>query len=120
MNRLAIYKRDDFRCGYCGTRVRHIPWAEQKGKPRPPEASSVDHRIPKCRGGTNAPDNLVTCCDGCNTAKGRMTDVEFLAARPASANQKKLADAAITALARWEMAATPGGSDDEYRFTAND
>lgn len=36
------------------------------------------------------------------------------------ANQKQLADSAITALARWEMQMADGARDDEYRFTAND
>lgn len=48
------------------------------------------------------------------------TNDKTLATYTAAANQKKLADYAITALARWEMSARPGGKDDEYRFTAND
>lgn len=38
----------------------------------------------------------------------------------ASADQKRLADAAITSLARWEMGARNAAREDEYRFTAND
>lgn len=38
----------------------------------------------------------------------------------AKADQKKLADAAITALARWELRARNESREDEYRFTAND
>lgn len=38
----------------------------------------------------------------------------------ASADQKRLADSAITALARWEMGARKDAGDEEYRFTAND
>jgi integrase len=45
---------------------------------------------------------------------------ETLADYIADANQKKLADSAITALARWEMGQNRGELDDEYRFTAND
>lgn len=45
---------------------------------------------------------------------------DTLAAYVADANQKKLADSAITALARWEMGLERGDFDDEYRFTAND
>lgn len=48
------------------------------------------------------------------------TNDKTLAGYIEDTNQKKLADSAITALARWEMSATPGGHDDEYRFTAND
>lgn len=45
---------------------------------------------------------------------------ETLAIYTEGANQKKLADSAITALARWEMRITAGEESDEYRFTAND
>jgi len=48
------------------------------------------------------------------------TNDKTLATYTAAANQKRLADYAITALARWEMSSKPGGQDDEYRFTAND
>lgn len=36
------------------------------------------------------------------------------------ANQKRLADSAITALASWELRVRAGDQDDVYRFTAND
>ncbi|KPL67451.1 hypothetical protein SZ64_04630 [Erythrobacter sp. SG61-1L] len=45
---------------------------------------------------------------------------ETLAHYIESANQKRLADNAITALARWEMHSREGEKTDEYRFTAND
>lgn len=45
---------------------------------------------------------------------------ETLAGYIEGANQKKLADAAITALARWEMQAKSAQGDGDYRFTAND
>ncbi|WP_310530663.1 tyrosine-type recombinase/integrase [Novosphingobium sp.] len=45
---------------------------------------------------------------------------DTLAIYTEDANQVMLADAAITALARWEMTRDLGETDDEYRFTAND
>lgn len=39
--------------------------------------ASFDHKMPVVRGGANALDNLCLCTKGMNTAKGRMTDVEF-------------------------------------------
>ena len=45
---------------------------------------------------------------------------ETLAGYIEGANQKKLADSAITALARWELQVRAGELKDEYRFTAND
>ena len=50
---------------------------------------------------------------------GQKSD-KTLAIYTEAADQKRLADDAITALARWEMTAKPGGKDDEYRFVAND
>lgn len=45
---------------------------------------------------------------------------ETLAGYIEDANQMKLADSAITALARWEMSLRAGTRDEEYKFTAND
>lgn len=46
------------RCHYCGCAL-HPFWT-----------FTVDHLVPKSRGGTNALDNLVAACPACNTAKG--------------------------------------------------
>lgn len=49
-----IYKRDDNKCQYCGS-TRHL---------------TIDHVIPKSKGGTEDWDNLVVACSSCNTKKG--------------------------------------------------
>lgn len=54
-------------CPYCRC------WLDDK-------TATVDHKTPRIRGGTNAPDNLQLCCQECNRDKGRMTDWEFRAA----------------------------------------
>jgi 5-methylcytosine-specific restriction endonuclease McrA len=74
--RRRIYKRDGEVCFYCKQQIAHHPWI--KGVARPSWASSVDHRIPRSRGGTDEDSNLVACCHECNIAKGSMTDAEFL------------------------------------------
>ena len=51
-----IFERDGWQCGYCGR-------AGNKGL-------TIDHVIPKSRGGTNHPTNLVAACHGCNNWKG--------------------------------------------------
>ncbi|MGO9056371.1 MAG: HNH endonuclease [Candidatus Binataceae bacterium] len=38
---------------------------------RTPSRLTLDHWLPKCRGGTNKPTNLMTCCLDCNLKKGR-------------------------------------------------
>ena len=39
--------------------------------------ATVDHAIPKSKGGTFAPQNLRPCCERCNREKGDRTAVEF-------------------------------------------
>lgn len=59
-NRMRIYKRDNYECIYCGS-VKQL---------------TLDHVIPKSRGGKNTWDNLVTCCFTCNLKKGNKTPDE--------------------------------------------
>lgn len=55
--RFEIFKRDSFTCQYCGV--------------QPPQAIlHIDHIIPVASGGTNAPENLITSCQPCNSGKG--------------------------------------------------
>ena len=51
--RLAIYHRDGWRCVYC------LSMSEL----------TLDHVKPKTMGGSNLPNNLVTCCYKCNSSK---------------------------------------------------
>jgi len=53
--RKGIFTRDGYRCVYCGT--NHLPL-------------TIDHVIPKVRGGKDEWDNLVCCCTKCNNVKG--------------------------------------------------
>lgn len=59
----AIRERDGDVCRYCGTPVE---WHNRRG----PTGGTYDHVIPD--GGTTI-DNLVVCCRGCNSKKGRRT-----------------------------------------------
>ena len=55
--RFDVFKRDGFRCSYCG---RH-----------PPDVLlECDHIVPVCEGGDDGPDNLTTACFDCNRGKG--------------------------------------------------
>jgi hypothetical protein len=60
VNRRRIFKRDKSTCQYCGSK-KHL---------------TIDHVIPRSRGGGNTWTNLVTCCSGCNVYKGNKTPKE--------------------------------------------
>lgn len=62
--RFEVFKRDGFKCMYCGA--------------HPPDALlECDHIEPVSLGGTNSEDNLVTACQACNRGKSniRLSDV---------------------------------------------
>ena len=63
MKRLRIYMRDKFRCQYCG---------EKKGVAE----LTLDHIMPRSRGGDNSPVNIVTACIACNNRKANRTPAE--------------------------------------------
>ena len=46
--------------------------------PTPIFASTVDHKVPRCRGGLDVIENSVASCGRCNNAKGDMTYELFL------------------------------------------
>ncbi len=52
LNRRAVFARDDHACQYCG---------------RP--ADSLDHIVPRSRGGEHVWENVVAACRPCNVAK---------------------------------------------------
>ncbi len=58
--RHEIFERDEWVCQYCGEVVN------QKN-------ATLDHFIPKSRGGDNSKDNLKTCCLLCNGIKSGKT-----------------------------------------------
>ncbi len=60
INRSRLFKRDSSQCVYCGSKKN----------------LTVDHVIPKSRGGDNSWTNLVTCCSPCNRKKGNKTPEE--------------------------------------------
>jgi 5-methylcytosine-specific restriction endonuclease McrA len=52
LTRRAVFARDGGRCVYCSA-----------------PATSIDHVIPRSRGGAHTWDNVVSCCRRCNHAK---------------------------------------------------
>jgi 5-methylcytosine-specific restriction endonuclease McrA len=63
MKRQRIYLRDKYRCQYCG---------EKKSVAE----LTLDHILPRSRGGDNSPLNVVTACVPCNSRKGSRTPAE--------------------------------------------
>ncbi len=62
-NRANVLWRDDYRCQYCGNVFNT-------------EKLTLDHIMPKSRGGENSWENLVTACKKCNQRKGDKTPSE--------------------------------------------
>ena len=62
-NRRNIYARDGNRCQYCGKKF-------------PTNELSLDHILPKSRGGLSIWENVVCCCTNCNVKKGGRTPRE--------------------------------------------
>ncbi|WP_146340821.1 HNH endonuclease [Nesterenkonia sp. NBAIMH1] len=55
-SRRGVLRRDHRTCAYCGS-----------------AAATVDHVIPRARGGSSSWENLVACCGPCNIRKGDRT-----------------------------------------------
>ena len=62
-SRNNILWRDKNQCQYCGV-------------VESPKEMTIDHVVPRSRGGENTWTNLVTCCKKCNQKKGNRTPEE--------------------------------------------
>lgn len=62
-NRRNVFARDGNRCQYCG---KHFPTSEL----------SLDHVVPRSRGGLTSWENIVCACVSCNVRKGGRTPHE--------------------------------------------
>ena len=58
--RYNVNERDNYKCHYCGVK-----------------GDTVDHLIPKSKGGEFNEDNLVCCCGDCNIEKDNMSYEEY-------------------------------------------
>ena len=61
LTRRNLYQRDHHTCQYCGARDQPL---------------SVDHVVPRSRGGADLWENVTTACLSCNVRKGNRTPKE--------------------------------------------
>lgn len=61
LSKKEVFRRDNYTCQYCGRPSRHL---------------TVDHIVPRHRGGRHTWDNLVSACPACNRRKGGRTPDE--------------------------------------------
>lgn len=62
-NRQTVFERDNFKCGYCNMKFLR-------------NKLTIDHIIPKSRGGLTTWKNVITSCFTCNNKKGDRTPQE--------------------------------------------
>lgn len=69
LTKREIFRRDNYTCQYCGTRLMRL---------------TIDHLIPRHRGGEHSWANLVAACPSCNLRKGGRTvqEAHMLLLRP--------------------------------------
>ena len=86
ISRRALFARDGWRCVYCGDGASRL---------------TLDHVVPRSRGGQSVWENVVTACGPCNRLKGDMLPHEFFARHPwAGQNFVRYARAVHRALKR--------------------
>ena len=61
LTKREVFRRDNYTCQYCGRQTTHL---------------TIDHVIPRHRGGQHRWDNLVTACPPCNRHKGGRSAAE--------------------------------------------
>ena len=61
LNKKNIFIRDGWRCAYCGKKRTVL---------------TIDHIVPRSRGGSTTFENCVACCRSCNYQKGNRTPKE--------------------------------------------
>ncbi len=99
ISRRALFARDGWRCAYCGTSGGRL---------------TLDHVVPRSRGGDSVWENVVTSCAPCNLQKGNRlleeTKMSLLSPPRAPAPVLFIHLAASKIPALWEPYLSPSGS----------
>lgn len=84
--RIRIYERDSWKCVWCGCAVAMLSHCKMHGlrtslQLGPGETfithqATLDHVLPRTRGGSNHHGNLVTSCSECNEARGERSAID--------------------------------------------
>lgn len=89
-SRSMIYKRDNNTCQYCGAKSK----------------LTIDHVIPRSKGGGDTWENLVVACSSCNTKKGSMMLEQTgmkLVRKPRAPVNKMIFDLEKTNVEEWKQ-----------------
>ena len=89
-SRSMIYKRDNNTCQYCGSKSK----------------LTIDHVLPRSKGGKDTWENLVVACSSCNTKKSdkllEQTGMK-LVRKPRAPINKMIFDLQKTNVAEWKL-----------------
>ncbi len=97
----ALIERDGDFCHYCGVVLSD-------------ESRSMDHIVPRSRGGTNVLENLVLACKPCNNKKGAKSYAHFvswISGRNTPSTRDEISDAPVAELAYATVLNTGGSKE---------
>lgn len=77
-NIVRAMKAQDNKCFYCSRQMYHALTHETKDYGFNSSRATIEHRIPKCLGGSETWKNKVMTCDPCNNMKGQLSEEEYL------------------------------------------